>query len=938
MKKFFSKILIAIFMLGIFLSPFAPNYSTENKGFEITGNEINAQVDDKPWWYQASYGFTISIKSFATKQECDTAREAEVKNGGKIDYECNTGGKPNSTVAGTDYSNVTQEYNTTDRACGFHPLSWHVCIVSWSYTLIFKPVAFFARLAAYILDFFIYYSLQSESYTGEFIDKGWAVVRDIANIFFIIALLYVALKTALALNSTDNKRMIGMIVVIALIINFSLFATQIVIDASNILAKVFYANIKSVDSSGAELVAGYGGSKSITVGLVRTFDPQTIFGFNSVNDDLTSNNVGTFFATLVLAILIMGYMIFMFLSVALVFVARVVMLWILMIFSPIAFISLTIPGMKIPAFGWSEWTKQLFDNAFLAPIFVFLLYIIILFGDVIKIVTGNTIDATNTQGALAGTNVAQASGDTFTTYMKVIIPFILIFVLLRAAKKTAIEMSGEMGAAVNNLGKIAGGFAGGALLGGAAALGTKAIGGIANRLGDGSYAERLRDRGVIRDENGNVIGAKKGLGAWVARQQLKTIDYGKSATFDARQTKLGNFVQSKTGLNLASSSAIGLGPQKGGYSGYQDRAVEQAKKDAELYKTSMSNEQVKEFTIARREAFLEKKADEAEKEYRELYKGRKVSDVQIAAIRGQAKEKYKEKAPKIYTNAGQLNEERMTMYKDRIGQTGLLSSLAHSALEGSGMQVNKDNYMTGDIRKAYLKVFKEKKKKQAQEEAANKEEVFNEGFFNIQFEDYMKDKNSDYYKESNNFDVDIAKTINDNRAMKVKAGLGIAAGVATGSIVGGIVGSTLIGTATGVGSGTNMATREIDKSTTDKIIDSMNKESKNAQNLANRIADLNDILKKGKDLKDINDKPYSLFNSDGKLDKDELRKALVELDTDIKLLEKKGLLTDDEKKKLNKMKVNREIMQGLKTAEKELFDLTGKKPNSGGGTPPPATP
>ena len=76
--------------------------------------------------------------------------------------------------------------------------------------------------------------------------------------------------------------MIKNIVVIALVINFSLFTTKIVIDASNILAKIFYNNITSINPSGAELKPEDGGQKSISIGIVDKFDPQEIIGGQTI--------------------------------------------------------------------------------------------------------------------------------------------------------------------------------------------------------------------------------------------------------------------------------------------------------------------------------------------------------------------------------------------------------------------------------------------------------------------------------------------------------------------------------------------------------------------------------------------------------------------------------------------------------------------------------
>jgi len=383
--------------------------------------------------------------------------------------------KTNAQITGTNviqYNGPDKEWtapNTSTKiisneyGCGVNPATWFSnCIALLLYETIFTPIATFAKFAAKILDFFVYYSTNSDSYTSGFVTKAWSAVRDVANIFFIVALLYVAIKTILSLNVTDNKKLIGYVVVIALIINFSLFTTKVVIDGSNILAKIFYNNIVSKDATTTnadgtlkDSESGAGGEKSISVGLVKQFNPQDIIGKDNI-----INNIGeTIFITL-LAITMMGFMIYVFLSVALLFVARVISLWLSMIFSPIAFASYTVP-FDIPGFGHKEWWKGLFENAFLAPLFIFFLYIIILFGDFLTIIK---YDTQNT--------------DLIQTAMKTIIPFAIIVMLLMKAKKLAVQYSGEMGAAVMKGAAAIGGLA----LGGAA-LGTAALGrGIVGRV------------------------------------------------------------------------------------------------------------------------------------------------------------------------------------------------------------------------------------------------------------------------------------------------------------------------------------------------------------------------------------------------------------------------------------------------------------------------
>src|SRR3989338_9582262 len=323
-------------------------------------------------------------------------------------------GEKDKNTSGYTTEDVKNYYNAKsdlDLGCtSLTSISLSACIAQVTY-IVWSVSALIARLAAHILDFFIYYATNSSSYKNDFVEQAWGAVRDVANIFFIIALLYVALKTILGLNVTDNKKLISAVILVALIINFSLFTTKVVIDASNILAKVFYNNIISKDASAPKVngefqdsEAGVEGEKSISVGLVKQFNPQDIIG----GTDKIIANLGLFIFITLLSIAMMGFMIYIFLSVALLFVARVVSLWISMIFSPIAFASYTVP-FNIPGFGHKEWWDDLLKNAFLAPFFIFFLYVIIMFGDFLSLIGYDTQDP-----------------DIIQKAMKTIIPFAVI--------------------------------------------------------------------------------------------------------------------------------------------------------------------------------------------------------------------------------------------------------------------------------------------------------------------------------------------------------------------------------------------------------------------------------------------------------------------------------------------------------------------------------
>lgn len=329
--------------------------------------------------------------------------------------------------------------------------------------LIFVALSQIAYFSAKILDFFVFYSIGSDAYRSTFVEAAWGTVRDVANIFFLLGLLYVAIQIVLDIGVSEKKKMIGNIIVMALLVNFSLFATQVVIDASNIVARVFYSQIESKDETGKNIPEDKKNKvpKSLTLGIVDAFKPQTIL------DERTDTKYEIL--TLLLLIGVLGYLCYMFLSVALLFVGRVVSLWVAMIFSPIAFMTRAI-GIKIPDISWHDWLENLTKSAMMAPLFIFFMYIILLLSKWL----------TTLQNSI---KLSDSGGDqTVLNLMNVLIPFAIIFTLLMKAKSLAVKYSGDMGAALSKVGPALGGLAlGGAALG-TAALGRQSLGRISAKL------------------------------------------------------------------------------------------------------------------------------------------------------------------------------------------------------------------------------------------------------------------------------------------------------------------------------------------------------------------------------------------------------------------------------------------------------------------------
>lgn len=463
--------------------------------------------------------------------------------------------------------------------CGFISEESSVmgCVAQFMYYIVYVPSNWIAGLTGILLDFGLGFTLDSDSYQnteGSFVTQGWQIVRDLANIAFIFVLLVVAISQILGIAGWGAKQMLAKIIIAALLINFSLFFSKVIVDTGNLLGLAFYNSI-SVENN--QQLSGY---KDISVGIADKFQPQKLFGiglFDSLNSAGLSNPIGTSgsdavgsestlkdnelasFFTLItlLAAGVNIVMIGVFFTVGILMIARVIGIWIAMILSPLAFVSYAIPGgTKWGKIGFDNWIKELVKLAIMAPMFLFFLYLIISF--------------VNADPVKAAFQANPQADNLLLKIMVIAVPFILIMVLLRYAKKLTKDFSGEIGEAtlkfVKTVGAVTAGVVGGAALGGAAVAGRAVIGKAASNLGSGSFK--------------NMANSDSKLTRALGRRLQGVADKTSKASFDARQTGLGKKISGNlektgfgagVGFNNQAVNMMSLQTREGGYDGVQER-------------------------------------------------------------------------------------------------------------------------------------------------------------------------------------------------------------------------------------------------------------------------------------------------------------------------------------------------------------------------------
>lgn len=432
------------------------------------------------------------------------------------------------------------------------------CLVQFMYYLLYVVPAFLLGVVAYFFNILISITLSSTMFKSVFISNAWAVVRDLSNIFFILILLYIAIQIILGLGGTNVKKMITKVIIIALLINFSMFFTEVVIDSSNILALIFYNKIstgKKDPVTGNIATAPYDsvtGEKDISGGLVSAFNPTSLLTkdfFDQAKITLVPGHapiiekevpLGMMVGIILVTGLILLFAAYALFVAGLCFVGRLIELFILIIFSPFAFMSSTIPILgKVDYIGWDAWFKRLLTVAFMAPIFMFFLYFIFML----------------TNAGIFNDSLKSGSG-IIIALLRIAIPAMVILILLLKAVEFAKKGSGVLGEKLMAGAKMVGGLALGAATGGAA-LGLSGLVG-----GGGGYLAKKAATGM------NKLGATtwgRRLGANKLASGLQGAGaYLQKSSFDIRGIK---GVQS-----LAGAAGIKLGEaQKGG--------IEQRRKD-----------------------------------------------------------------------------------------------------------------------------------------------------------------------------------------------------------------------------------------------------------------------------------------------------------------------------------------------------------------------
>ncbi len=280
----------------------------------------------------------------------------------------------------------------------------------------------------------------------------WKAIRDLSGLVIIFTLLIASIQLILGVGSPNFGQMIKNVVIAGVLINFSFFATGVMIDASNMVSLTLYRAMlpgqpdigKILDDSGhtvggqalaqSQIVAALLNDGGISALFMQSLQIQS--QFNPKNINMKDSAGGISAALKIVLIAITGIVIMItaglsFLAAALAFIIRLVILIFLLAFSPIWFAAAVIPQLKSYA---NDWWGALKSQLFFMPVYLLLMYVALLILSKSSVFT-NGAAGNLWKGGAAGAAVP-------TEFIVLAINSVFVIIMLNVPLVAAIKVGG----------------------------------------------------------------------------------------------------------------------------------------------------------------------------------------------------------------------------------------------------------------------------------------------------------------------------------------------------------------------------------------------------------------------------------------------------------------------------------------------------------------
>jgi len=254
----------------------------------------------------------------------------------------------------------------------------------------------------------------TELLNSEPVQKAWIVIRDVLNMFFILLLLFSAFATIFQVEKFHIKKVLLMVVLMALLVNFSFPISRFIIDAANM--PMYY------------MLQETGGPQDVAVKMLDDTNLKKILVPDAHWSD--KHAVVLYASAAIFSFILMVTIV----VIAFLFLIRLVALVLLVIFSPVGFVAAIFPATRKLS---DQWWQNIIKYSFFGPIMIFMLlislYLMAAFSDEIK----DNISQVATNNLKAGGD-STATGSFVTNLVYGMVPIVVLWMGLLSAQKIGV--------------------------------------------------------------------------------------------------------------------------------------------------------------------------------------------------------------------------------------------------------------------------------------------------------------------------------------------------------------------------------------------------------------------------------------------------------------------------------------------------------------------
>ncbi len=325
-------------------------------------------------------------------------------------------------------------------------------ILSFINVILALLIKFCFWLAALVMSLFQSVLSYTGFTTSSFVVTMWMAIRDFVNLFFILALLGIAIANIVQyeINNYAIKTILPKLIVIVIAVNFSRLFVGLVIDAANVVeAGVYQVGGMGPHGAGTEARCSQLTASQVAAGgwRISTIPDDVKEGsvlcrlarglkFEEMQRYSISNNanqpgrqIDFFFANMALFLMVF-MLLFGFLALAITFTIRIIVLWALAITSPLYVVSKLSP---LTSSIGGQWQSKFFKYATMHVGVAFFMTLAVLAAD--SVVPQIFSPALQQPGLIAGSQLGPSGFQSLADYLKLIFIVAMIYAGVFTAAK-----------------------------------------------------------------------------------------------------------------------------------------------------------------------------------------------------------------------------------------------------------------------------------------------------------------------------------------------------------------------------------------------------------------------------------------------------------------------------------------------------------------------